>query len=91
MRTLQTPIHHHRATFETMHTTSGWALHSDTATAANKRQTVARGLVLAGSFHVRVVKKLFRARSLAQWFLVSLTGSVEAKSNLGHQKPLRFA
>jgi hypothetical protein len=28
---------------------------------------------------------------LAQWFLVSLMGSVQAKSSLGHQKPLRFA
>jgi hypothetical protein len=28
---------------------------------------------------------------LAQWFLVSIIGSVEAKSSHGHQKPLRFA
>jgi hypothetical protein len=34
---------------------------------------------------------LAKCKVLAQWFLVSLIAWVEAKSSLGHQKPLRFA
>jgi hypothetical protein len=34
---------------------------------------------------------LAKYKVLAQWFLVSLIGLREAMSNLGHQKPLRFA
>jgi hypothetical protein len=34
---------------------------------------------------------LAKCKVLAQWFLVSLIGSGETQSSLGHQKPLRFA
>jgi hypothetical protein len=35
--------------------------------------------------------RLAKCKVLAQWFLVSLIGSLEAMLSLGHQKPLRFA